>query len=51
MYNIEKQICLNDFKKTKKFIGNYSSSSTIKHKNFEIRINIVKNVFNILQLG
>ena len=45
IYNIEKQICLNDFKKTRKFrkkIGHYRSSATIKHKDFEIGINIVK---------
>ena len=45
IYNIEKQICLNDFKKTRKFggkMGNYRSSATIKYKDFEIGINIVK---------
>ena len=45
IYNFGKQICLNDFQKTRKFkkkMRNYRSSATIKHKEFEIRINIVK---------
>ena len=44
IYNIKKQICLNGFKKTREFrkMGNYRSSVAIKHKNFEIGINVVK---------
>ena len=45
IYNLEKQLCLNDFKKMRKFrkkMGNYRSSATIKHKEFEKGIHIVK---------
>ena len=44
IYNIEKQICLNDFKKTRKFrkkMGNYRPPATIKHKDFEIGMHIL----------
>ena len=45
IYNIEKQICLNDFKKRRKFrkkMGNYRPSATIKHEDFDIGMHIVK---------
>ena len=45
IYNLEKQLCLNDFKKMRKFrkkMGNYRSSATMKHKEFEKGIHIVK---------
>ena len=45
IYNIEKQICLNDFEKDEKVqekMENYRSFATIKHKDFEIGIHIVK---------
>ena len=46
IYSIEKKICLNDFKKTRKFrgkkMGNYRSFATIKHVDFEMGIHIVK---------
>ena len=45
IYNIEKQICLSDFKKTRKFrkkMRIYRPPASIKHKDFEIGIHIVK---------